>query len=258
MGFGSAPEYGTVATIGGVDDRTAYDGLYDPSAARFLLSLIDDSAVVGDSRSTKNPTSSLPVDAAPGVRRRAEQHQRGLRRGGHLQAFRRVSAGINPDIESEPGTRLGRKPMWQSFWDPFGGCGKTMPSLWAWSPRTRRTPPRGGRWPPPAPATLFAEGDLYAYEVGGDFAGSPTGSVRRSHRCTRAGLELGAPDEHAAGRGHAAAPGDRRRPCVAELVQYAGRSRERYAKLATRPVTVQRVHGDLHLGQVLRTPEAGC
>lgn len=105
---------------------------------------------------------------------------------------------------------------------------------------------------------LMAEGDLHAAEVGGDFAGE-------AHRLGAAVAEVHAELARAMGSRQADAGElagmvaamharlDRVVALVPAVAAHEGAARAAFDDLAGQPVTLQQVHGDLHLGQVLRT-----
>ena len=126
----------------------------------------------------------------------------------------------------------------------------------AWSPNSPPTPPRAGTWPRRARATCSPRATCTPTRWAATSPASPTGSVRRSRRCTPLSPTNSArrrlrsrPTPCWSGWRAAAA-----RCPICE--QYVPLIEERYRKLTEDTITVQRVHGDLHLGQVLRTPGA--
>jgi maltokinase len=186
-----------------------------------------------------------------------------------LKVFRRVYPGHNPDIEVhealsqvEGGARhvarllghvSGRRV---SGGDDAAGDRFDLAMLQEFF----RTASDGWELAKISVRDLYAEADLHASEVGGDFAGeahrlgAATAEVHADLARALPTAELGH-DELATKAGEMNRRLDAAVSAVPQLAPYSDGLRSAFDALTRydEPVPVQRVHGDYHLGQVLRT-----
>ena len=249
------------AVIGELDGAVAYEAVHDHDAMGALLAALAAGGEVGPLRFTRDgevdPTLTSRVMGA-------EQSNTSVVFGDEviLKLFRRLQPGANPDVEvtkalADAGSTHVACPLaW--YEGDVDGETTTLGLLqvflkgasdgWAMATASVRD--------------LFAEGDLHADEVGGDFAseserlGTATAEV---HALMREALPSGTADVDEV---HATAAQlherlDTALAAVPELAPFAAALHGVYDEVDALPggVPVQRVHGDLHLGQVLRTQD---
>jgi maltokinase len=180
-----------------------------------------------------------------------------------LKLFRRLEPGLNPDVEIHDALRRADNPHIAQLLghiqiddpDPSREPA-TVAMLQQFVPNASD----GWRLATASVRDLYAEGDLHADEVGGDFAGESE-RLGAATASVHADMAKVLPTEPADDAWYATVAGQMNERLTAateivpQLAQHADELRALYAAVAkTRePVVRQRVHGDLHLGQVLRT-----
>lgn len=239
----------------------AYDALHDREAmAGWLRAFVDATAAeAGEGlRFHRLPGHDLDLEATSALFT-GEQSNSSVAYGEDsiLKVFRKITPGINPDIEIHE--RLTRAESTH------------IAALYGWvehreGPTTLhlgmlqqflRTATDGWDLALASVRNLFAEEDLHAHEVGGDFAAESTRlgeALREIHDTLAEALPVTsalAPRDLAEGMAERL---DSALSVVPELAAHAAGLRRLYAAVGSLDeVNAQRIHGDLHLGQTLRT-----
>jgi len=250
------------ARIGTHNGLQIYDGLHDTALTRTLLDAIVDDRSVGMLRFCRIP--GAPIEAGlDSLVLTAEQSNTSLVFGESaiFKVFRRITPGPNPDLEVASAlAQLDSSHIAEPFgWVETRIDGAT--TVLAILSRYLRAASDG--WSLAATSVR----DLYAYEegtraaeAGGDFAGeaerlgAATAQVHQdlADAFGRSELEPEAIRELAEQMYRRL---DMAVATVPELGRYADKVGDAYSDLAKliEPVPAQRVHGDYHLGQVMRT-----
>jgi maltose alpha-D-glucosyltransferase / alpha-amylase len=160
------------AAIGTVEGDIGYDGLWDPQLTRAVLDLLAREQQVGPLRFVLEPGAQLPHDVT-GRMMTAEQSNSCVVYGEQaiLKLFRRVTPGLNPDLELHRALReVGCTHVAQLLGVLEGSLHGEPASFGILQDFTANSV-EGWTMALVSVRDLLAEADLRAEEVGGDFAG---------------------------------------------------------------------------------------
>jgi len=241
--------------------RTAYDALHDPELTGVLLRGISGQRTAGPLAFSREPAAPIE-DAADSFVLSAEQSNTSLVFGEStiLKVFRRVFAGQNPDLEvTRALARLGSQHVARPYGWIEAKLDDAEPALLAILSQYLRGACDGWSLAETSLRDLYADTG-HAADAGGDFAGeahrlgAATASVHAG-LATAFGTSLLGPRDVAELAAQMLSRLEEASAEVPDLARYAGKAADAYAALAGRgsALPVQRVHGDYHLGQVLRT-----
>jgi len=179
-----------------------------------------------------------------------------------MKVFRKVTPGVNPDIAvHEVLTRAGSEHVAALYgWleAPLGGRGDDVLQL-AMLQQFLRTASDGWDLALASVRTLYADPEVHAHDSGGDFAGESTRlgeALHEVHQTLREHFPTETRPASEAAELAATMTGrlDAALGVVPELKEHAASLRAAFAAVSKLDgLEVQQVHGDLHLGQTLRT-----
>ncbi|MCX6401455.1 MAG: hypothetical protein NTX33_16185 [Propionibacteriales bacterium] len=232
----------------------AYDALQDRDAmTAYLRAFGDPDRTTGALDFVRLEGHDLDLDAVPALFS-GEQSNSSVLYGDDsvLKIFRKVTPGENPDITTHQVlTEAGSTHVAALF-----GWIESDDLHLAMLQQFLRTASDGWEQALASVRDLFAEADLHAEEVGGDFAGE---ARRLGVALAEVHEQLRAAFGTSVVAGSAIADGMQRRLSAAvhvvpDLVPFVDGATARFDAVRDLPeVAVQRIHSDLHLGQTMRT-----
>ncbi|KRV49419.1 maltokinase [Wenjunlia vitaminophila] len=241
------------------DGLVVLDALHDPQLAALLLTLLSRGGPVDALRFHRRPGADVPTHLPARVGT-AEQSNTSVVYGDALilKVFRRISAGTNPDLElslalAEAGSARVPTPLaW--FDTPWPGAVGPAGPVATLGLLQRYLPGAADGWELALSSVPAQDFTAESFLLGAATAEVHTVLARTLPRVT---LDAPLIDQLA---GEMAQRLDAAAAAVPALTPYRSALRSAFADLADlgrrgRVLTAQRIHGDLHLGQALRTPE---